>query len=208
MANIKLITILAIGAAFAAGVYFYPLMPDLMASHWGMDGQANGYTSKGWALFLMPVITLAVVLLLTVLPKFDPMRENYRGFKKQYDQFIAAFAAFMIYVYALTILWNKGVGFDMMPAMAPAFAGLFYYLGYLMENTKQNWFVGIRTPWTISSKTSWDKTHKLAAKIFKIFGIASLLAILVGGRYFLFLIAGLLIATLWLVVYSYWEYKK
>lgn len=208
MANVKMIIILAIGAAFAAGVYFYPSMPDLMASHWGIDGQVNGYMSKGWALFLLPAITLVMVLLMAVLPKFDPLKKNYTGFRKQYDGFIALFAAFMLYVYALTILWNKGVEFNMTQAMAPAFAGLFYYLGYLMENTKQNWFVGIRTPWTMSSQNVWDKTHKLGAKVFKIFAIASLLAIFIGGKYFLFLIAGLLAATLWLVVYSYREYKK
>ena len=194
--------------AFAAGAYLYPSMPGNMASHWDANGQVNGYMSKFWALFLLPIVTLAAYSLFLLLPKIDPLKANYKKFRKYYDGFLAAFVLFMAYIYALTVLWNKGFDFDMTAAIIPAMATLFYFVGVLLEKAKQNWFIGIRTPWTLSSEAVWDKTNKLGAKIFKIFGAASLLGVFLEGTYFFLLIIALVIASLYLIVYSYFAFRK
>jgi len=194
--------------SFAIGTYFYPLMPPMMVSHWNNQGIVDGYMTKSWALFLMPIISLAMVGLFLLLPKIDPLKANYSKFRKYYDNFILLIIGFLFYIYCLSIAWNLGVRFDMTLAMVPALAALFYYAGILLENAKSNWFVGVRTPWTLSSEKVWDKTNKLGAKIFKLFGIASFLRILFGGVFLLWLVAALIIASLCLVVYSYLEFKK
>lgn len=194
--------------AFAAGVYLYPVMPDLMVSHWGGDGAADGYLPRFWALFLIPAMTLAVYLFMLILPMIDPLRANYSRFIKYYDWFLAAFTVFMIYIYALTIAWNRGLVFNMSLAIVPAMAALFYFVGMILENSRQNWFIGIRTPWTLSSEIVWDKTNKLGAKLFKIAAIAALFSMLLGSGAFGAVILLLVGATLFLTLYSYMEFRK
>lgn len=208
MNNFKKIILLAIGLSFAAAAYLYPSMPELMASHWGTDGQVNGYMSKFWALFLMPIMTLIIVGLFILLPMIDPLKANYKKFAKYYDRFLAVFVAFMVYLYALTILFNKGIEFNMTVALIPALAALFYFIGTVLENTKQNWFIGIRTPWTLSSEKVWDKTNKLAAKFFKNFALLSLILIFLGELGFILLVALIIIPSFYLILYSYLEFRK
>ena len=208
MNNIKKAILLAIGLIIAVGAYLYPSMPETMASHWGSNGQVNGYMPKFWALFLLPMITLAISGLFTVLPIIDPLKSNYKKFAQYYDRFLAVFVGFMIYIHALTILFNKGIEFNMNAALIPALAALFYIIGTVLENTKQNWFIGIRTPWTLSSEKVWEKTNKLGAKIFKIIALLSLVLVFMGDFGFMILIGSIIIPSFYLILYSYLEYKK
>jgi len=93
-------------------------------------------------------------------------------------------------------------------ALSPAFAILLYYSGTLTEKAKQNWFVGIRTPWTLSSEKVWQKTHKIGGKLFKICGIIALLGFFFPDLAFLFILVPLLSVCVYTIVYSYFEYKK
>ncbi|MFA5098718.1 MAG: SdpI family protein [Candidatus Paceibacterota bacterium] len=199
---------LIILASFAISAYLYPQMPDRMISHWGINGEANGYMGKFWGLFLMPVISLAVFLLLILIPKLDPLKANVEKFKKQFNNFIVFIILFFFYIYLLTVFWNLGSRFDMNRAIAPAFGILFYYCGVLIESAKKNWFIGIRTPWTLSSEEVWDKTHKLGGKLFKITGAISFLGLFFPRLAFLFILVPVLFSTLYVIVYSYFEYKK
>jgi len=208
MMNKNKLSLLVIVAAFVAGAYFYPSMPAMIASHWGAGGQANGYTPKFWGLFLLPLMTLAIYGLFLLLPKIDPLKANYTKFRNYYDGFLLAFVLFMGYVYGLTIAWNEKIEFNMTVAIIPAFALFFYFIGAVLENAKQNWFIGIRTPWTLSSEKVWDKTNKLGAKIFKVVAILSLISIFFDSFAFLATIFLLLIAAFYLVVYSYIIYRK
>ena len=93
--------------------------------------------------------------------------------------------------------------------MVPALALLWYLLGVFLSKTKRNWFVGIRTPWTLSSDEVWDKTHALSAQLFKLVGILSLVGIFFSNAISIFFILvpaiGVTIAA---VVYSYVAYRQ
>ncbi len=171
--------ILIIVVSFAVGAYFYPQMPERIASHWNEQGQVDGYMSKFWGLFLMPFISIGMALLLVFIPRIDPLKANIEKFRKYFDGFIVLIVLFLFYLYLLTIFWNLGARFDMGQVLAPALGVLFYYCGVLVGKTKRNWFVGIRTPWTLSSDTVWDKTHKLGAKLFKVAGIIALCGVII-----------------------------
>jgi len=205
--EIKL-SLLVITASFATGVYFYPSMPEMIASHWGIGGQADDYMPKFWGLFLVPIMSLAIFGLFLLLPKIDPMKANYAKFKRYYDGFLLAFVVFMAYIYALTIFWNKGVNIDMGRAIIPAMAALFYIVGLVLEKAKQNWFIGIRTPWTLSSEKVWDKTNKLGAKLFKTVAIIVLFSRLFGEEVFIGTMLLLVAASIYLTFYSYLEFRK
>ena len=85
---------------------------------------------------------------------------------------------------------------------------LFFYIGVLCENSKRNWFVGIRTPWTLSSDKVWDKTHKLGGKLFKIAGIIALIGIFFQNYVVYFILIPTFSVSIYLIVYSYVEFRK
>ena len=179
-----------------------------MASHWNLKGEVNGYLPKFWGLFLMPILSVLLLGLFLVIPNLDPKKENIKKFKKYYDGFIFVIILFLFYLYLLTIFWNLNYRFDFIKFIIPPFALLFFYLGILIENAKRNWFIGIRTPWTIESEKVWDKTHKLGGILFKICGLISLTGLLIPQIAFFMVIIPIMLSTIITIIYSYIEYKK
>jgi len=208
MKIIKILTILAILFCFGISFYFYPQIPNEMVSHWGVDGQPDDYMSKNIGLFIAPVISLVLFLLFLFLPKIDPLRKNIEGFRKYYDMFIFLFILFLLYMQVLVIIWNLGYEFDMGRFLSIAFAVLFFYIGVLLCNSKRNWFLGIRTPWSLSSDIVWDKTNKMGGRLFKLAGIISLLGFFIPKYAFVLVLAPVILFSILTVVYSYFTFKK
>ena len=208
MKKITLAIFLIILLFFAIGVYFYPQMPDRMVSHWNARGEADGHMSKFWGLFLMPIISAAMALLFLAIPKIDPLKENVKKFRKYFDAFIILILLFLFYLYLLTIFWNRGARFNFIFAFVPSFTVLFYYLGVLTEHAEKNWFIGIRTPWTMSSETVWEKTHKLGGRLFKLSALIALAGMFFEGYAIYFVIIPVILTTLYTTCYSYFEYQK
>jgi uncharacterized membrane protein len=204
----RIIILAIIAISFLIGFYLYPTAPVKMASHWNIAGEVDGYMSKFWGLFLMPIISLAMFLLFLLIPRMDPMKENVQKFRKYFDRFILLTMLFLFYIYVLTISWSYGARFDMGRLMAPAIGILFFYAGVLIEKSKRNWFIGIRTPWTLSSESVWDKTHKLGGKLFKISGVIAMLGFIFPGFAFELMIFPAILFSIWTIVYSYFEFKK
>lgn len=194
--------------SFVIGIYYCPQMPEQMASHWNAKGRVDGYLPKFWGLFLIPVTLVGLALLFMAIPRIDPLRENIEKFRKYYDGFVILFMIFMIFVHFQTILWN--IGIEISPnAFLPIAAGLLFIgVGILCENTRRNWFIGIRTPWTLSSDKVWDKTHRVGGKLFKIAGVIAIVGIFFQRYAVYFVLIPALLVTAYTVVYSYFEYKK
>jgi uncharacterized membrane protein len=194
--------------SFVVAIYFYPILPPQVATHWGINSQPNGYSSKAFGLFFMPILSVFLFLIFIFLPKIDPYKKNFSQFQNYFQIFINLIFAFFFYIYLTTIIWSLGISFNMMQVLSPAFAILFYYAGVLMTHAKQNWFVGIRTPWTMSNEKVWDKTHQLGGKLFKIVGFLNLLSLPFPQFSVFFILVPILIVTVFIFAYSYWEYRK
>ncbi|HWQ19029.1 MAG TPA: SdpI family protein [Methanotrichaceae archaeon] len=195
-------------AFFLIGAYFYPQMPDKIAIHWNVSGSANGYASKPFGIFFMPLLSAALTILFTVIPRIDPLRKNIANFRRYYDIFALMVMGFLLYLYLLTICWNLGSRFNMIQMMSPAFSALFYYAGVMTENARRNWFIGVRTPWTMSSDSVWDKTNRLAGKLMKAAGVLALLALVLPEHALVLILAPAVFAGLYPIIYSYIEYRK
>lgn len=192
----------------AMTLYVYPLMPEMVASHWNAAGDLDGTLPKFWGLMIVPLLMYGCCALFAVLPRIDPLRHNYGKFQDAYEGFVLVFAAFLFCIQVQIVLWGLGIPLSpnlMMPVMMGA---LFIALGFLLEHAEPNWFVGIRTPWTMSSASVWKKTHQVGANLFKMTGIVSILGVIAGSYAYLFIIVPVIAVSLFTVVYSYTEFKK
>jgi len=151
------ISIIIIIVSFFVGIYFYPQMPNEMASHWNTKSEVDGYLLKFWGLFLMPLLSLGMYGLFLIFPKIDPLKENIKKFKKYYCGFISVMIVFLFYIYMLTIGANIGLEFNMGMFFIPGLSLLFFYIGIMLEKSKRNWFIGIKTPWTLQNDEVWEK---------------------------------------------------
>jgi len=204
----NLIIISIIVLSFLSALYLYPQLPDRVASHWNAQGQIDGYMPKFWGVFLMPAITLAIFLLFLLIPIIDPLKKNIDKFRNYFNWLIILIVVFLLYVYSLTVFWNLGYRFNMTLFMTPAIGLLFFYIGVILKHAERNWFIGIRTPWTLSSDIVWKKTHQLGAKLFKVAGIIAILGIFFAENALWFTIIPVIAFSLFLLVYSYFEHKK
>jgi uncharacterized membrane protein len=207
--NKTFITMAALVVVFfiLAGV-FYPLMPEMMASHWNAKGDADGMMSRFWGLFLFPLTSLGITAILLAVPKIDPLKANIQKFKGYYYGFIIAFLAYFLYIYILTLVWNLGWKFNFSLTVVPAIGIFMIIVGMLVSKAKRNFFIGIRTPWTLSSDEVWDRTHRLGGRLFKMAGIIIILLSIVPEIAIYVLLGLILSIVIWLVVYSYTLYRK
>ncbi len=198
--------ILAISLCLA--ILFYPQMPDQMASHWNIKGEVDGYLPKFWALFLAPLVIAGIGALFTFIPRMDPLKKNIDAFRGYYNGFIAAIAGLVLLLQMYGILWHAGVQISPNRVIPVAIGGLLYYAGVMMTHTKRNWFIGIRTPWTLSSDKVWEKTHKIGGRLFKMSGIIALFGLLLPNLAVWLLLIPIFLSVIYTVFYSYTEYNR
>lgn len=206
----SIITLSLISIALIAGLMFWNQMPEQMASHWNVNDQVDGYISKFWGVFLMPLVTLGMFALFLAVPNIDPLKANIAQFRETFNIFIALIVAFMLYIHGLTLAWSLGYqDFKMSAAMLPFMGILFIAIGYLLRQAKRNFFIGIRTPWTLSSDTVWEKTHQLGSVLFMLSGAFAIAGGFFGGiTAFWLMFVPLIGSSLFLVVYSYVLYRN
>lgn len=204
----ELFAIILLIISYPIAYYFYTRFPETVASHWNSQGQVDGYMSRFWGAFMLPIIVTATSLLMLFIPKADPKKENIKKFLPYFDGFIIFIELFFAYLYALTVVWNLGHTFNFTTYILPAFLALFFYIGIMIENAKPNYTIGIRTPWTLANDEVWRKTHKLGGKVYK-YGSAIGLLLLFFPKYeFILFIIGILGSSLFLVLYSYLAFRN
>ena len=197
-----------IAIVFSLAVYNH--LPDSMASHWNVNDQVNGYISRFWGAFLMPIISIGMLGLFLLIPNIDPLKANIAKFRETFNAFITAIMVFLLYMHFLTVLWNLGYqNFRMSMAMLPAVGLILIFAGLMMRKAKRNFFIGIRTPWTLSSDRVWDQTHHLGSILFIISGILAFVgAFFDGTTAFWLILVPIVGSTIFLMVYSYVLYQR
>ncbi len=208
MRKSEIVVMAIILISFIVSIYFYPQMPEKMASHWNAQGQVNGNMSKFWVLFFMPFVLVGLALLFYVIPKIDPLKTNIEKGRRYYGGFVILFFIFLLSIHFQAILWNLGTRISPNITLPIGIGLLFFYIGILCENVKRNWFIGIRTPWTLSSERVWEKTHQIGGKLFKIAGTVSFLGIFFQNYALFFILIPIILVSVYLILYSYFEYRR
>lgn len=192
-----------------ASFYFYQHSPDVITTHWNFRGEADGFSSKGFGSFFFPGLLAFIYLLMVVLPYFDPKRDSYKDFEKPYKVFRYAMLLILSIVYWATGLYNIGYNINVGITTAFLIGLLMIVIGNYLGKLKLNWFVGIKTPWTLSSDNVWNKTHRLGGILFMAFGVVIMVAPFLPEAIALGMFIGwtaiLVVGTF---AYSYWLYRK
>jgi uncharacterized membrane protein len=195
----------------AVAVYAYVKLPadGQYPVHWSFSGQPDRYGSKVEAVSMGPVVSVLIYVLAVVLPGIDPKRRNYERFKNEYILLMQVIMGFLAAVYIISIMAAFGRQVSITLWVNAMLGVLFMVLGNYMSRIKQSWFVGIKTPWTLSSEKVWDKTHRFGGRMFVILGLIFVINAFVGFitnvAVFLVLLFGLALSP---IVYSYILYRR
>ena len=201
-----------IGVMFVLAALVWPTAPDRIPVHWGLSGEPDRYGGKIEGLLLLPLLTLGVYLLMLFVPRIDPRRDNYALFRGAYGVLRLSVVAFLALVYGLILLWIEGTKPDITVVVPILVGGLLVVIGNLLGKIRPNWFVGVKTPWTLSSRRSWVKTHRMAGWTFVLLGLAFVVLGLAGPTGQVWALTTLVVApvgsVLWLIVYSYLAWRS
>jgi uncharacterized membrane protein len=181
MTRIYVILCIVVAAAtLAASLILYPQMPEKIPTHWNIQGEIDGYGHKQWAAFLMPAILAGLLLLFWAIPYLSPKHFEVDTFRSTYWFIILVISVMMAFIHGLT-LWaalaaqDKPV--DITRLMLGGLLIMFALIGNVLGKVRRNFFVGIRTPWTIANERVWNDTHRLAGRLFVGGALVGLLAV-------------------------------
>jgi uncharacterized membrane protein len=201
--------LLLVAAGFALGAYFYPRLPDIVPIHWDSSGNVNGYGSRFTGAFLLPIINLAVYLLLVLVPHIDPRAKNYEKFQGSYQIIKSLVIAILLITQVCTNLIALGIRIDINLIIGIAVSLMLIVIGDVMGRFRHNYFVGVKTPWTLANEDVWRKTHRLAGPLWVIGGIANLVLTVLNREIeaagLIIIVAAISIIPL---VYSYIAFRK
>lgn len=204
-ADVLSLVFIAIVVAVAA--WLYPDLPDPVPTHWNAEGEVNGYMAKPWGVVIPPLIAVGILLLMWVIPVISPKGFRIDTFANAFNIFQVTLVGIVCYFALLALLAAAGLDVRMNQTVFGGLGLLFIFLGNYFGKVRKNFFLGIRTPWTLASEEVWGRTHRLGARLMVLIGI-----IFFAGVFFplaIELIFGLIILlVLAPVVYSYFVYRR
>lgn len=201
--------LLLIALLLGAGVWVYPHLPQRVPVHWGIGGQVNGYGPKWFGAFGLGILALGMYALFAVLPVVDPRRKNYPAFLSTYR--LLRWIVILVVLLAEGIILAAGLGYH--PAVGLiirlAVSLMVIAMGNPLGKVRPNYFVGIRTPWTLANEAVWRKTHRLAGPLWVAGGIVLCFVSFLPGAVSVVPFFGLLgLLVLIPAVYSYRIYPR
>jgi uncharacterized membrane protein len=154
----------------------YAKLPDQVATHFGPTGKPDGWSSRSFAAFGLPLLSFFMFSLLSALPKVMPRRENYERFSGTYWTIITVIIGFMSATHVVILGISLGWPIDVLTFMLLGIGAMFVIMGNLMPRVKSNWMLGIRTPWTLESENVWRETHRIGGRTMVVAGIITMVA--------------------------------
>lgn len=203
-----LVGVVLLIASAALSAWAYPSLPDRVPTHWDLAGHVNGYSSRLFAVSVVPIAMGFTWLLMLVLPAISP-----RGFRleESAEAFYLALLAIMAVLLVLHFITLRAELTQSAPSTTLLFAligALFAVIGSLIGRLKKNFWFGIRTPWTLASDEVWLHTNRLAGRLLMVAGIALIAASFIGGTAIPTLIAIVVMVPVVSIVYSYVLYRR
>ena len=199
--------LLLIAIAVTTAAWLYPGLPDQVPTHWNAAGEVDGYMSKPWGVLILPISVIGVFVLMKIIPVISPRGFRTEEFTGVLNIFTVTMVGFMSGVAVLVLLEASGRNVYINEMIYGGVGLLFIVIGNYLAKVRKNFFLGIRTPWTLASDEVWNRTHRLGGRVFVLIGV-----FLFSNAFIEFsqrwLIVAIVVAALVPVIYSYVLYRK
>ncbi len=202
-----IVVLVLFGLALGASLVLYPALPERMPTHWNMRGEVNGWAGKTFGCLGLPAGALIFLLFILAGEWLSPTHFKVSAFRSAFNYLMVICAALMVYIHALVLAAALHPEHFYGRWMIGGLFLFFAWLGNMLGKTRRNFWIGIRTPWTLASDAVWIATHRVGARIFAAVGIIGALGAVIGFSPMVDL-GLLLVAVLIPVIYSLWLSKK
>jgi uncharacterized membrane protein len=209
--SVDLVIWAIIAIQLLVAVYGFAVLPETVAIHWGINGQANGYGPKWMGTFLFPLMSAGVYVLLRVLLATGPRlggREHTAANLKIGKLVIVGVMLLLLIIQLSSTAQALDAGFNMTMVVMLALSLLFMFLGNYMGKIRRNFWMGIRTPWTLASSVVWERTHRLGGWLFVAMGLIGIPCSFIPVLRFWGIIVPLIAVSIFLSIYSYVCYQR
>jgi uncharacterized membrane protein len=172
--------------------------------HWGVEGEPNGWATALVGFSIMPLITAGIVALFAAIPRIEPRRRNLERSSDAYRTTATAVVVFLGVAQAVVVFASLGDSLPMNALIGFGIGLLFIVMGNVMSTVRSNFMFGVRTPWTLSSDLSWDKTHRLVGRLFVVAGLTLVVLTVLGNAE---LIVWVMVAWIAIIVVAGFAYS-
>ena len=188
------------------GIICWDRLPDVMATHFGLNNEANGFSSRAFAVFGLPLVLVAVLWLCAFVTAHDPKRQNISP--KMFALVLWIVPVVSLVVAATIYPVNLGYELDI-TLFSGLFLGLmFIFVGNYLPKARQNYTIGVKLPWTLANEENWNRTHRLAGYLWMICGVLMIILSLTHAVPAVWLFGLILLMVLVPCLYSYWLHAK
>ena len=207
--RVNWLVLVLILSLYIFGAILYPQLPDMVPSHWNINGEVDGYTSKTAHVIGFPTLILGMYLLMTFAPFLDPKPESYKKFAGVFGGFRLILVVVLSVLYLATNLVALGFAISVGKITRAVIGAMLVYIGNYFGKVRHNYTFGIKTPWTIASEEVWNKTHRVSGPLWAVTGIIWMLSIFLPERTaFIVDMALLFIVSGYGTVYSYILFRR
>jgi uncharacterized membrane protein len=202
-----IVALIFILVMLGVAVWIYPHLSGQAPVHWGAHGNVNGWMPRFWAAAIWPLAMAGMAVAYALLPVISPRRFEIKPFARTYGSIVLATLAFMLVVGTAALLAGAGYRVSVDLVAPVAVGALLMVIGNFMGKFRKNFFVGIRTPWTLTSDVVWERTHRFAGWLFVLAGAVWIVGGLLRASPAVLVVA-VLVAMLVPAVYSYFLYRR
>ena len=191
--------------------YGFAVLPDTVPIHWGFNGQANSYGPKWMGTFLCPLISVGLYVLIRALMAAGPRlggREHAAANLQIGKLILASVMLFMLIIQLATIAQASDVSFNMSMVLMLAISVLFIFLGNYTGKMRRSFWMGIRTPWTLTSSVVWERTHRLGGWLFVAVGLLGIPLSFIPALRLWGIVVPIIAVCIFLYVHSYVCYQQ
>ena len=199
-----IVTTLVMLIPMLVGLLLWNKLPEPMPSHWDINGEVDGWSSKGFAVFFFPALLLAIHWLCVFASCADPKSKNYTPKMITLVLWICPVLSLVVN----SMVYAAGLGYEIsIEIVMPLLVGLMLVIvGNLLPKCRQSYTMGIKLPWTLNNEENWNKTHRFGGKLWVIGGVIILATAFVGS--FWILMGVLIVMVAAPTIYSYCLYRK
>jgi len=204
--GILIITTLITALPILVGLIFWDQLPDQMATHFNIAGEADGWSGKAFAVVGLPMILVGVHLICALATLADPKKQNISD--KMFRLVLWICPVLSIFVNGGVYLYSLGFHVDMSRICMIMVSVVFLIIGNYMPKCRQNYTVGVKTPWALADVENWNKTHRLAGWLWILSGVLMGIAAILNKMNVVIMFCVILMAAFVPMIYSYVYYVR